>query len=580
MKPDGGELIAAVLAARGARFLFTLCGGHIAPILVGARRVGIRVIDVRDEANAVFAADAIGRLTGVPGVAAVTAGPGVANTITALKNAELAQSPLVLLGGAAATVLRKRGSLQDIDQAALLASCVKKVLRIRRNCDIVPMLEHAFDLALSGVPGPVFVECPIDLLYDEALVRRWYGIKSDTAGGGNFRTRLLRWYLDRHVNRMFACEPEIIANGPVPASASGSGFRQLRRATRLLSRAARPVMIVGSQAMLHPGGEAVLAKAVESIGVPVYLTGMARGLLGRNHPLLVRHRRREALAGADLVILAGMPCDFRLNYGRDINTHATLIGVNRSRADLYLNRRPDLAVHADPMLFLTALATAPPAGNASTAAWRAELTGRDITRDEEIVHMAAAGTEGINPLELLKRIDGALGDDDIVIVDGGDFASSAAYTVRPGRPLSWLDPGVFGTLGVGAGFAIGAKLARPDSRVWILYGDGAAGYSLQEFDSFVRHNLPVIAVVGNDAAWTQIARDQLEYLEDDTGTVLRRTDYHIVAQGFGGRGILVKNGGEIDAALDEAKRLYGQGHPVLVNAHIGTTDFRKGSISM
>ncbi|MGV7928202.1 MAG: hypothetical protein AB2L13_04715 [Spirochaetota bacterium] len=146
---------------------------------------------------------------------------------------------------------------------------------------------------------------------------------------------------------------------------------------------------MGSQAMLHPGGEAVLAKAVESIGVPVYLTGMARGLLGRNHPLLVRHRRREALAGADLVILAGMPCDFRLNYGRDINTHATLIGVNRSRADLYLNRRPDLAVHADPMLFLTALATAPPAGNASTAAWRAGLTGRDITRDEEIVHMAA-----------------------------------------------------------------------------------------------------------------------------------------------------------------------------------------------
>ncbi len=232
------------------------------------------------------------------------------------------------------------------------------------------------------------------------------------------------------------------------------------------------------------------------------------------------------------------------------------------------------------MLFLTALATAPPAGNASTAAWRAELTGRDITRDEEIVHMAAAGTEGINPLELLKKIDGAMEEDDIVIVDGGDFASSAAYTVRPGQPLSWLDPGVFGTLGVGAGFAIGAKLAKPDSRVWILYGDGAAGYSLQEFDSFVRHNLPVIAVVGNDAAWTQIARDQLEYLEDDTGTVLRRTDYHIVAQGFGGRGILVKTGEEIDAALEEAKRLSSQGHPVLVNAHIGTTDFRKGSISM
>nr|HPO46713.1 thiamine pyrophosphate-dependent enzyme [Spirochaetota bacterium] len=170
--------------------------------------------------------------------------------------------------------------------------------------------------------------------------------------------------------------------------------------------------------------------------------------------------------------------------------------------------------------------------------------------------------------------------EDSVIVDGGDFASSAAYIVRPPAPLSWLDPGVFGTLGVGAGFAIGAKLARPDSRVWIIYGDGAAGYSLQEFDTFVRHGLPVIAVVGNDAAWTQIARDQLEYLRDDTGTVLRRTDYHLVAEGFGGRGVLIRSDEEIEPALAEAVRLAGGGIPVLINAHIGTTDFRKGSISM
>ena len=581
MSIDGGSAIAGVLAARGVRFLFTLCGGHIAPILVGARRAGIRVIDVRDEATAVFAADAVARLTGVPGVAAVTAGPGVANTVTALKNAHLAQSPLVLLGGAAATVLRGRGSLQDIDQAALVGSCVKKVLRVKRACDLAPVLEHAFDLALSGVPGPVFVECPIDLLYDEALVRRWYGIKSDTPGGGGLRARTLRWYLNRHVDRMFACAPQVSAGDQVPsASVSGASVRAVRSAARLIRRAERPLMIVGSQAMLRTEGVPALTRAIETIGVPVFLTGMARGLLGREHPLLARHRRREALAESDLVVLAGMPCDFRLNYGRDVNARAKLIGVNRGRADLYLNRRPDLAAHADPLLFLSSLAATLPGRNRSVPEWIARLSARDREREDEIGRMAAEESEAINPLGLLRLIDTALGDDDIVIVDGGDFASSAAYIVRPAGPLSWLDPGVFGTLGVGAGFALGAKLARPGSRVWILYGDGAAGYSLQEFDTFVRHGLPVIAVVGNDAAWTQIARDQVEYLRDDTGTVLRRTDYHAVAEGFGGRGILIRSREEIESALAEARRLAGEGHPVLINALIGATDFRKGSISM
>jgi len=578
---DGGAAIAGVLAERGVRFLFTLCGGHIAPILVGASRAGIRVIDVRDEATAVFAADAVARLTGVPGVAAVTAGPGVANTLTALKNASLAQSPLVLLGGAAATVLRGRGSLQDIDQAALVGSCVKKALRVKRACDLAQVLRHALDLAVSGVPGPVFVECPIDLLYDEALVRHWYGIKSDSPGGGGLRGRALRWYLNRHVDRMFSCSPEVASGERSPSpSASGAGVRAVRAAARLIGRANRPLMIVGSQAMLRPEGVPALIRAIEAVGMPVFLTGMARGLLGREHPLLVRHRRREALAEADLVVLAGMPCDFRLNYGRDVNARAKLIGINRSRGDLYLNRRPDLAAHADPLLFLSSLAAAPPGGNGLVSDWIARLSERDREREGEIGRMAGEASKAINPLALLERLDRALGEEDIVIVDGGDFASSAAYIVRPPAPLSWLDPGVFGTLGVGAGFAIGAKLARPDSRVWIIYGDGAAGYSLQEFDTFVRHGLPVIAVVGNDAAWTQIARDQLEYLRDDTGTVLRRTDYHLVAEGFGGRGVLIRSDEEIEPALAEAVRLAGGGIPVLINAHIGTTDFRKGSISM
>ena len=177
MEINVGNIIGKVLREQGVKFLFTLCGGHISPILTGANKEGIRIIDVRHEVNAVFAADAVGRLTGTPGVAAVTAGPGVTNSITALKNAQLAQSPMILLAGASPTVLKNRGALQDIDQLALVKSITKLALSVRRNCDIIPVLENAFDVCRSGVPGPVFIECPIDLVYSESMVRQWYGIE-------------------------------------------------------------------------------------------------------------------------------------------------------------------------------------------------------------------------------------------------------------------------------------------------------------------------------------------------------------------------------------------------------------------
>ena len=200
---DGGELIAQVLKKQGVRFLFTLCGGHISPILVGAKKQGIRVIDVRQEPTAVFAADAISRLTGIPGVAAVTAGPGVTNTITAIKNAQMAQSPLILLGGAAATILKGRGALQDIEQVKLFKTLVKWATTIKQDCDIIPIMEEAFEVAKSGIPGPVFVECPIDLLYEESLVRRMYG--SFTGETNNNGESAMVSYLRTYVDKLFAC---------------------------------------------------------------------------------------------------------------------------------------------------------------------------------------------------------------------------------------------------------------------------------------------------------------------------------------------------------------------------------------
>jgi len=577
MEFNGGERVAAALGAQGVPVLFTLCGGHISPILVAAKACGIRVVDVRDEATAVFAADAFGRLTGVPGVAAVTAGPGLTNTITAVKNAQLAQSPLVLLCGAVPTALHGRGALQDIDQRAAIEPHVKLVSQVQRVADLVPALAEAFVVATSGVPGPVFVECPVDLLYDEATVRSWY---ADAAGKGfSPASVFLRWYLGRHVDRLFSAReraPRLSTDTSVPLASPG----EIDAAAAALRKASRPLMIVGSQALATPANASLVASAVARLGVPVYLSGMARGLLGRDHPLHARHRRRDALRAADCVILAGVPCDFRLDYGRHIRRNAAVIAVNRSRKDATLNRRPTIAAIGDAGVFLADLAARFELEGSQWEGWLAELRSRDAEREREIDAMAEDAGDHVNPVHLLREIDRVAGENAVFVADGGDFVATASYVLRPRGPLGWLDPGAFGTLGVGAGFALGAHANRRESEVWIIFGDGASGYGLAEFDTFARHKIGVIAVVGNDASWAQIAREQVKLLHDDVGTVLARTAYHEVAAGFDAEGILVRRPQDVAAALEAARAFAREGRPVLVNVWLDRTGFREGSLSM
>jgi acetolactate synthase-like protein len=575
---NGGRIIARVLQAQGVKVLFTLCGGHISPILIECKRAGLRVVDTRHEATAVFAADAVARLTGVPGVAAVTAGPGVTNTLTAVQNARLAQSPVVLLGGATATVLRNRGALQDIDQLALIRSSVKWAARARRVRDLEPLLHRALRESMSGTPGPVFLECPIDLLYDEPMVRQLYASRVDTRPGAALADRAIAAYLRWHLDRQFAGLREPAA-GPELAAVPRPPAAAVAEAARRLGRAQRPLLVIGSQALLDVAAVPALREAVERLGVPAYLSGMARGLLGAAHPLLLRHKRREALREADLVILAGVPCDFRLDYGAHIRRAACLVAANRDRRDLYLNRRPQVAVRADAGAFLQELAAAAPARERPD--WRAALQAREDAREAGIAAEAATvPAAGVNPLQLLRQLDAQLPEDSLLVADGGDFVATASYIVRPRGPLRWLDPGVYGTLGVGAGFALGAALCRPRSAVWALFGDGAFGYSLAEFDTFVRHGIPLVAVVGNDACWNQIAREQVEIFGDDVGCPLRPSDYHQAAAGLGAHGLAIRAPGQIAAVLAEAREAAGRGRPVLVNAILARTDFRKGSISM
>lgn len=586
MEHNGGAIIGQTLARHGITHLFTLCGGHISPILVGAKAEGIRIVDVRDEVNAVFAADAVARMTGTVGVAAVTAGPGVTNTLTAIKNAQMAQSPVLLFGGAAATVLKGRGSLQDIDQLSMLKPITKWATSVRTVSALEHTVNRAIEVATSGVPGPVFIEVPVDLLYGEDTVREWYLTESGVKDPKTLPAKALNLYLRGHLYRQFHQPhvklprpevPEVHLPGRAPAD-------RVAEAAALLRKAERPALVIGSQTLVNRGDASAIVAAVEALGIPTWLGGMARGLLGTDSPIQFRHARGKSLKQADVVVVCGFPFDFRLGYGRAIGSKATVIAANLGADDLKLNRRPEVPVQMHPGDFLVDLARAleGDVGGDRHAPWFEAVRGREAARDAEI---AAQGRELpgeglVNPVDFFLKLDAHMADDAVLVVDGGDFVATAAYILRPRGPLSWLDPGVFGTLGVGGGFATGASLVRPGTEVWLIYGDGSSAYSLAEFDTYVRHGLAPIAVIGTDASWAQIAREQGEMLGDDVGTVLRRTDYHKVAEGYGGKGLLLSDPAQIESVIKKAKKLSASGVPVCINVQIGKSEFRKGSISI
>ncbi|HAA54771.1 MAG TPA: acetolactate synthase [Myxococcales bacterium] len=583
----GGFVIGERLAAHGVRYLFTLCGGHISPILTGAEDNEIKVVDVRDEANAAFAADAVARMTGTVGVVAVTAGPGVTNTITAVKNAQMAESPMLIFGGATATILRGRGSLQDIDQLSIMEPITKWSARITQLSALGPAVDKAIRIAQEGVPGPVFLEVPVDLLYPQEVVHDWFMKESGVENGKGLGPKALGMYLKGHLYWQFKA-PNIAGiaedvTPSMPSFVSDSVLKsQRKQVAKKLQAAKKPVLVLGSQTLVNMSPEEAdqLAQAVTKMGLPTFLGGMGRGLLGHQSEIQFRHKRSKALKEADVVLVAGFPFDFRLGYGQKIGRRATLIAVNLDAVALKKNRRPDIAIQTHAGHFLQELAK-----DVGTLEglddWFATLREREQARDEEII---AQGEEQqgelVNPLKFFLKLEEKMADDSVLVVDGGDFVATGSYILKPRRPLSWLDPGAFGTLGVGGGFAVGAALCRPDAEVWLIYGDGSSAYSLAEFDTCVRHGLAPIAVIGTDGSWAQIARDQVDLLGTPLGTVLLRSDYHTVAEGYGAVGLLLTEESKIEETIEQAKSLAAEGKPVVINVHIDRTDFRKGSLSI
>lgn len=474
----GGHEVAKVLLEQGVKQVYVLIGGHVSPIVVGCNQAGIRCIDVRDEVTTVFAADATSRITGIPGVAIVTAGPGLTNTITAVKNAQLAESACIIFGGATAQLLKGRGALQDIDQHALMAPHVKWSISISQVKKIIPNIRKAFDVAQNGIPGPVFVEFPLDTIWpqkeimDNAVPKIPPTFEWNVNKFVTFLTdRVQRYQLNKIYENAFQVPPQyqkkIYYNSAFKSSKISNVLIHLRSAKK-------PLIVLGSQTTLRIKLIKRLIAAIEHLGIPVFLSGMARGLLGRKHNQQFYHKRSIGLKNSDFVLFAGLPTDFRVDYGRHINSGAFFVMVNLDSEALnknYLLRRRNEQILGDPCSFIIKMAELTEKGRKNYwTSWYDFLKNVHNKREIEINKIANEAEKlkhFIHPIRACLALEQVIDDNSYMIADGGDFVGTAVYILKPRKPLRWLDPGVFGTLGVGAGFALAAKTVNPGSEVLV-----------------------------------------------------------------------------------------------------------------
>lgn len=520
---SAGELMLLAFERAGGGPIFTLNGGHIWPLLMAAKEHGTRLIDVRHEQSAAFAAEGWAKVTRTCGMAAVTAGPGVTNSVSALAAARSNDSPLLLIGGRAPVSRWGMGSLQEMDHVAVVASLCKEARTLDSVDDIYRQTGEAIRCALSQRTGPAFLDVPIDTFF----------------GAGD--------------------QPEA-SEHLVPDPGAPPDLDEVGKLVRLVTEAEHPVLLAGSTAW-WAGAETELREFVEAASVLVALNGMARGMLPASHPLNVTRARSEALGEADLVVVVGAPLDFRLNFGLPpvIADHARIAYVD---VDDFRKHRPaSAAVYGDLRRSLSLLAeAAPAAGRPDWAArMRSESDGARI-RDREA---AASNSVPIHPTRLLVEVEAFCDRDAIFVGDGGDFISFAGRLIERDQPGQWIDGGPFGCLGSGPGYAMAAKLRHPDRQVVLLSGDGAFGFSAMEFDTLVRHRIPIVCVVGNNGIWATEKHPMESLLGESIAAELQPgTRYDRVVEALGGYGELVERPDQIGPALERAFR---SGLPACLN---------------
>jgi thiamine pyrophosphate-dependent acetolactate synthase large subunit-like protein len=518
----GGRLVARRLKAHGVTKLFTLSGGHLFSIFDGCREEGIELVDVRHESAATFAAEGWAKVTRQPGVAALTAGPGVTNGMSAIASAQQNGSPVLVLGGRAPAMRWGQGSLQEIDHVPFVRPLTKLATTPETTAEIPGLIDEALVAALTPHSGPTFIDFPLDVVFSEAAEADEAVALPDAAGGA------------------------------VP---------DVARAAALLRDAERPVIMAGTNLYWGHGEEALLALA-EELRIPVFLNGLARGCVPADHELFFSRARSAGLKGADVALVIGVPMDFRLGFGQSFGEETELVVIDRAEPSRDHPRPVAAELYGSIGGILDAL-RASAAGGPDTGAWVSELRGVEDERRAAERADLDDDRAPLHPMRLYRELGDVLDRDAIVIGDGGDFVSFAGRVMDSYTPGCWLDPGPFGCLGCGPGYALAAKLAHPNRQVVLLLGDGAFGFSGMEFDTLARHGVAVVGVMGNNGIWA-LEKHPMEFLYGYSVAADLRpgTRYDKVVEALGGHGELVSTPAELRPALDRAFSASG---PALVN---------------
>jgi acetolactate synthase-1/2/3 large subunit len=528
----GGRLVARRLKAHGVSRLFTLSGGHLFSIYDGCREEGIEIVDVRHESTAAFAAEGWAKVTREVGVCALTAGPGVTNGMSAMASAQANHSPMLVLGGRAPAGRWGQGSLQEIDHVPFVRPVTKLAATPESSAEIPGLVEEAFAAALAPHGGPAFVDFPLDYVFMEAA-------EPD--------------------------EPELeaaFARAGRAGAAQAADGAAIERAGELLKGAERPVIMAGSD--LYWGhGEQRLRALGEALRIPVFLNGLARGCVPADHELFFSRTRGKALKEADVALVIGVPMDFRLGFGGAFGEGTEIVVLDVAEPERRHPRKVAAELYGALAETLAQLEAAAGGSALQSARWVQELRAAERERREAEREELEDAREPLHPMRLYAELGTVLERDAIVIGDGGDFVSYAGRVIDSFEPGCWLDPGPFGCLGTGPGYALAAKLAQPERQVVLLLGDGAFGFSGMEFDTLARHGVNVVGVMGNNGIWA-LEKHPMEFLYGYSVAAELRpaTRYDQVVEALGGHGELVRRPQDVRPALERA---FAAGRPALVN---------------
>jgi acetolactate synthase-1/2/3 large subunit len=536
---SGGHLVAKALKNEGVDVIFTLCGGHIIDIYDGCLDEGIKIIDVRHEQVAAHAADGYARMTGKPGCAVVTAGPGTTDAVTGIANAFRAESPILVIGGQGALTQHKMGSLQDLPHVDMLQPITKFAATVSSTERIADMVSMAFRECFNGAPGPSFLEIPRDILDAKVSLA---SARIPKAGHYRASTKAL-------------ADPD-----------------DIERLADILVASERPCVLFGTQVWTSRATEAA-RRIARTLNVPAYMNGAGRGTFPPGDPHHFNRTRRVAFDKADVIVIVGAPFDFRMGYGKRLRADATVVQIDLDYRTVGKNRDISLGLVGDIGRILDAVTDAASGrvdnGAKGREAWMAELRAEEEVRYEKLLPELKSDSVPINPFRVAYELNEFLTEDTIYIGDGGDVVTISAQAVQPRSPGHWMDPGPLGTLGVGVPFAMAAKYASPEKEVLCYFGDGAFTLTGWDFETCVRFNLPFLGVVGNNSAMNQIRCGQINKYGEQRGNVgnlLGDVHFDKFAEMLGGHGEDVREPGQIRPALERAREAVRSGKPALVNS--------------